>query len=53
MKTVEVSMILEMGSGEYMNAEVPETDLTEEEKEIIRSGREEYKSGNFILLENL
>jgi len=30
-----------------------ETDLTEEEKEIIRAGREEYKKGNFVLLEDV
>ncbi len=32
---------------------VIETDLTEEEKEIIRAGREEYKTGCFISLSEL
>jgi len=30
---------------------VIETDLTEEEKEIIREGREEYKKGGYVSLE--
>lgn len=30
-----------------------ETDLTEDEKEIIRAGREEYKADNYIPLANL
>jgi len=29
---------------------VIETDLTEEEKEIIRQGREEYKKGGYVSL---
>ena len=32
---------------------VIETDLTDEEKEIVRQGREEYKQGGFIPLEDL
>jgi len=32
---------------------VIETDLTEEEKEIIRAGREEYKAGGYIPLADL
>lgn len=32
------------------DAPVIETDLTEEEKEIIRAGREEYKAGGYIPL---
>ncbi len=32
---------------------VIETDLTEEEKEIIRAGREEYKTGCFVPLSEL
>lgn len=35
------------------DAPVIETDLTEEEKEIIRAGREEYKAGGYIPLANL
>ena len=30
-----------------------ETDLTDEEQEIICNGREEYKKGNFISLDNI
>ena len=30
-----------------------ETDLTDEEKNIVLKGREEYKGGNFISLDNL
>ena len=38
-----------------INDDVPviETDLTEEEKAIIRMGREEYKAGEFISLADL
>lgn len=32
---------------------VIETDLTDEEKEIIRAGREEYKKGAFIPLSDM
>ena len=32
---------------------VAETDLTQEEKEIIRAGREEYKKGRYIPLSEL
>ena len=32
---------------------VIETDLTEEEREIIRQGREEYKAGGFVPLESI
>ena len=32
---------------------VIETDLTDEEKEIIRKGREEYKKGGYISLKDL
>ena len=32
---------------------VIETDLTDEEKTIIRNGREEYKQGNFIGLDTI
>ena len=32
---------------------VIETDLTEEEKEIIRAGREEYRKGGFVPLSEL
>lgn len=35
------------------DASVIETDLTEEEKEIIRAGREEYKAGGYIPLADL
>lgn len=35
------------------DAPVIETDLTEEEKEIIRAGREEYKAGGYIPLAEL
>lgn len=35
------------------DAPVIETDLTEEEKEIIRAGREAYKAGSYIPLSNL
>ena len=30
-----------------------ETDLSDEEKAIISQGREEYKQGNFVPLENI
>ena len=30
-----------------------ETDLTDEEREIIRQGREEYKAGGFVPLESI
>lgn len=30
-----------------------ETDLTDEEKEIIRAGREEYKRGGFVPLSQI
>lgn len=30
-----------------------ETDLTDEEKDIVVQGREEYKHGDFIALENI
>ena len=30
-----------------------ETDLTDEEKETIRQGREEYKGGGFVPLSNI
>jgi len=30
-----------------------ETNLTDEEKAIIRKGREEYKKGNFVSLDKL
>lgn len=30
-----------------------ETDLTEEEKAVIRAGREEYKEGGFVPLSSL
>lgn len=36
-----------------MGEAVIETDLTDEEKAIIRAGREEYKKGNFIPLSDL
>lgn len=32
---------------------IVETDLTDEEKEIIRAGREEYKAGAYIPLDEL
>lgn len=32
---------------------IVETDLTDEEKEIIRAGREEYKTGGYIPLNEL
>ena len=32
---------------------VIETDLTDEEKEIIRQGREEYKKGGYVSLKSL
>ena len=37
------------------NEDMPivETDLTEEEKAIIRAGREEYKAGGFVPLSSL
>ena len=35
------------------DAPVIETDLTDEEKEIIRAGREEYKSGSYIPISDL
>ena len=30
-----------------------ETDLTDEEKEIIRAGREEYKAGGYLPLKDI
>ena len=30
-----------------------ETDLTDEEKDIIKRGRKEYENGNFVSLESL
>lgn len=30
-----------------------ETDLTDEEKDIIKRGREEYGNGNFVSLDSL
>lgn len=35
------------------DAPMIETDLTEEEKEIIRAGREEYKAGGYIPLTDI
>jgi hypothetical protein len=35
------------------DAPVVETDLTDEEKAIIRAGREEYKAGGYILLADI
>ena len=35
------------------DAPIVETDLTDEEKEIIRAGREEYKAGGYIPLDAL
>ena len=35
------------------DAPIVETDLTDEEKEIIRAGREEYKAGGSIPLDAL
>ena len=35
------------------DAPVIETDLTEEEKAIIREGREEYKAGGYIPLTDI
>ena len=32
---------------------VVETDLTDEEREIIRAGREEYKAGKYIPLSDI
>ena len=32
---------------------VIETDLTEEEKQIIRSGRDEYKAGKYVPLSSI
>ena len=32
---------------------VIETDLTEEEKAIIREGREQYKDGDFVTLDQI
>jgi len=32
---------------------LPKTDLSEEEKAIIAKGREDYKQGGFIPLENI
>ena len=29
------------------------TDLTDEEKDIIKRGRKEYENGNFVLLDSL
>ena len=30
-----------------------ETDLTDEEKDVIKRGRKEYKKGNFVSLDSL
>ena len=35
------------------NSLIIETNLTDEEKEIIRAGREEYKKGSYISLEEI
>ncbi len=35
------------------DAPVIETNLTDEEKEIIRAGREEYKAGGYIPLDEI
>lgn len=35
------------------DAPVIETDLTEEEKAIIRAGREEYKAGGYVPLASI
>ena len=35
------------------DAPVIETDLTEEEQQIIRAGREEYKAGKYIPLSDI
>ena len=42
-------MNVELTPPEY----VIETDLTEEEKELIRQGEEEYAKGNFVTLESI
>lgn len=35
------------------DAVVVEADLTDEEREIIRQGREEYKAGGFVPLDSI